>query len=211
MSKIKAVIDFTDYPASELATLAGVIHEGFVRHADLFTEPPVTPETLGTVVADYRQKLVARTSRASADVLALRQARSALEQALRRLGYYVNTLAGGRADVVEKSGFPSFSTARTRDLSPPGAPTDLRLRHLPLSGSILARYRPTRRHGGNEVQVTTGDPNDESGWRRHGVFPGGRAELTGLPPGALIWVRVRTNGLKGVVGAWSDPAQIRVI
>jgi hypothetical protein len=211
MRKIKAVIDFTDYPATELATLAGVIHEGFVLHADLFPEPPVTTETLGTLVADYRQKLVARTSRATADVLALKQARSALERALRALGHYVNTLARGRAEVVEKSGFPSFSTVRTRDLTPPGAPTDLRLRHLTLSGSILARYRPTRLRSGNEVQVTTGDPNDESGWQRHGIFPGGRAELTGLPPGALIWVRVRTLGLKGVMGAWSDPAQIRVL
>ncbi|MBL9151753.1 MAG: hypothetical protein JNK37_04695 [Verrucomicrobiales bacterium] len=211
MSKIKAIIDFTDYPASELATLAGAIHERLVLHADRFPDPPVSTETLGMLVADYRQKLAARASRASADVLALRQARHALEQALRTLGYYVNTVAGGRAEVVEMSGFPSFSTVRTRDLSPPAAPTDLRLRHLTLSGSILARYRPTRRHGGNEVQVTTGDPNDESSWRRHGIFPGGRAEMTGLPPGALIWVRVRTIGLRGVMGAWSDPAQIRVI
>ena len=35
--------------------------------------------------------------------------------------------------------------------------------------------------------------------------------LTGLTPGLLLWVRVRTVGLKGVMGAWSDPAQIRVL
>jgi hypothetical protein len=29
------------------------------------------------------------------------------------------------------------------------------------------------------------------------------------PPGGLLSVRVRTVGLKGVMGAWSDPAQIR--
>ena len=28
--------------------------------------------------------------------------------------------------------------------------------------------------------------------------------------GTLVWVRVRTVGLKGVMGAWSDPGQIRV-
>ncbi|MCA9449994.1 MAG: hypothetical protein KC931_22930, partial [Candidatus Omnitrophica bacterium] len=63
----------------------------------------------------------------------------------------------------------------------------------------------------NEVQVATGDPSEESAWETWGYFPGGRAELTGLPSGALIWVRVRSVGLKGVMGAWCDPAQIRVL
>jgi hypothetical protein len=26
-----------------------------------------------------------------------------------------------------------------------------------------------------------------------------------------VWIRVRTCGLQGVMGAWSDPAQIRVV
>jgi hypothetical protein len=28
---------------------------------------------------------------------------------------------------------------------------------------------------------------------------------------AIIWVRVRTVGLKGVMGAWSDPAKLMVV
>jgi hypothetical protein len=27
----------------------------------------------------------------------------------------------------------------------------------------------------------------------------------------VVWVRVRTVGLRGVMGAWSDPAQLRVL
>ena len=211
MSKIKARIDFTDDTSSALAALSRTIHERFVQHADVFTAPPITETALGELVEDYAAKLVARQTRAASDVLALKQARTALEQALRVLGQYVNTLAGGRADIVEKSGFPSFGTARTRDLSQPAAPADLRLRHLTKSGGVLARYRPARRHSMNEVQVSTGDPNDESAWQTHGYYPRGRAELTGLPPGAIIWVRVRTVGLRAVMGAWSDPAQIRVL
>jgi hypothetical protein len=30
-------------------------------------------------------------------------------------------------------------------------------------------------------------------------------------PGTVIWVRVRTVGLKGVMGTWSDPAKIMVV
>ncbi len=211
MSKTKAVIDFTDYTSSDLAALSRVIHERFVQHADDFTMPPVTVEALGALVEDYAEKLVARQTRAAADVLALKQARTALEQALRVLGSYINGLARGSANIVEKSGFPSFETARTRDFSPPSAPDELRLRHLTKSGEVLARYRPARRHSMNEVQITTGAPSDDSAWQTHGYFPGGRAELTRLPPGVVIWVRVRTVGLRGVMGAWSDPAQIRVL
>jgi hypothetical protein len=63
----------------------------------------------------------------------------------------------------------------------------------------------------NEVHTTTADPNDEASWTQYGIFHGNKAVLTGLTPGLLFWVRVRTVGLKGVMGAWSDPAQIRVL
>ncbi len=211
MSKIKVIIDFTDYTTNELLALARTIHERFAQHADIFPDSMVPVEALGVLVEDYAQKIMDRQTGASADVLALKQARTALEWALRGLGTYVNTVARGQALIVEKSGFPSFATARTRDFSPPAAPTNLRLRHLTLPGSVLARYVPPRRRGANEVQVTTGDPNDESAWQTHGFYPGGIAELTGQTPGVVIWVRVRAVGLRGVMGSWSDPAQIRVL
>ncbi len=44
-----------------------------------------------------------------------------------------------------------------------------------------------------------------------GLFSGGTALLTGFTPGTTVWVRVRTAGIKGVMGAWSDPAKIMVI
>ena len=48
-------------------------------------------------------------------------------------------------------------------------------------------------------------------WSTKGLYQGGRAEMDGFTPGGIVWVRVRTVGLKGVMGAWSDPAQIRVL
>jgi hypothetical protein len=38
-------------------------------------------------------------------------------------------------------------------------------------------------------------------------FGGGKALLTNIPPGMLIWIRIRIHGLKNVVGDWSDPGQ----
>lgn len=95
--------------------------------------------------------------------------------------------------------------------SPPAAPADLRLRHGELSGTIVARYKPSRSPGMNELQTSTGAPNDPASWHTAGMYPSGKAQLTDLTPGELVWVRARTTGLKGVMGAWSDPAQIRVV
>lgn len=144
-------------------------------------------------------------------MIAFNVARHDLEVALGDLGNYVNTVANGSATIVEKSGFPSYDTARPADLTPPAAPADVRLRHGDLSGEVVARYRPERERRMNEVQKCIGDPAVEANWQHAGMFGGGKATIGSLTPGALVWFRIRTCGLKGVMGAWSDPAQIRVV
>ena len=211
MTNTKANIDFTGYSAPELGPIAQAIHDQMTAHAVTFTSPPVTMAAFQTLITSYDQNLVARASRATADVTAFNLAREALDDALAALGNYVNGLANGDPVIVEHSGFPSYVTSRTVDPSPPEAPADLRLRQGDLSGSITARYKPARQPSTNEVQVTTGDPNSEAGWHTQGMYQGGRAEMDGFAPGGVVWVRVRTVGLKGVMGAWSDPAQIRVL
>jgi hypothetical protein len=73
------------------------------------------------------------------------------------------------------------------------------------------RYKPERRGSTNEIQVNLGDPNTESAWVQKLLIPGGKAEISGFAPGIIVWVRVRSVGLKGVMGVWSDPAQIRTL
>ena len=73
------------------------------------------------------------------------------------------------------------------------------------------RYHPGRPSSINEVQVNSADPNVEAGWVDAGMFSGGKANIGSLMPGWTLWVRVRTVGLKAVMGAWSDPAKIFVI
>jgi hypothetical protein len=91
----------------------------------------------------------------------------------------------------------------------PDAPQNLRLFHSELSSVIAVRFKPERSTSSNEAQVNLGDPNDEAGWIQKPLIRGGKAELTGLAPSIVVWVRVRTIGLKGVMGVWNDPAQIR--
>ena len=81
----------------------------------------------------------------------------------------------------------------------------------PLSGSFVARYRPSRSRSVNEASVCTSDPNVETNWTAAGIFHSGKATLTGFAPGTTVWSRFRTVGLKSVMGAWSDPAKIIVV
>jgi hypothetical protein len=47
--------------------------------------------------------------------------------------------------------------------------------------------------------------------KQAGMFSGGKALLGGITPGTVVWVRIRTAGIKGVMGAWSDPARLMVV
>jgi hypothetical protein len=180
-------------------------------NAATFATPPVTMAVFQATLDTFKTALNKKASKATADIVAFNVARNDLETALGNLGNYVNIVADGDPSILVQSGFPSYETARTPDTTPPGAPQNLVLRQGDLSGTLVARYQPDRQHSINDVQTNTGDPNTENDWKPAGMFSGGKAQLSGFTPGAVIWVRVRTVGLKGVMGAWSDPAQLRVI
>ncbi len=213
MSKVKAVVDFSGYDRNELAPIAQMIHDKMLANVATFpaTDVPVAMTALATVIADYMAKLAARASNASSDVLAFNMARTELEGDLAELGHYVNMVAKGDPVIVDKSGFPSYSTERVVDRSPPAAPTNVRLRHGELSGSVLIRCTPARAKSFNRLQTCTGDPNVEANWHDAAFFPGGRFLSTGHTPATTVWFRIQTAGLDGVMGAWSDPAKIIVV
>lgn len=211
MNTKKAIISFANYSATDLGPAAQHVHTKMTENAAIFTDPPVLLTVLLTLVTTYLQTLAARASRATADVIAFNDARDALVEALGKLGQYVNIKANGDAAIVEMSGFPSYDSVHAPDTSPPGAPRDVRLSHGDVSGSVILRCKTDRPGSANEVQVNSGDPNKESDWHPAGIFQGQKIVLTNLPPMTHLWVRLRTAGLKGVMGAWSDPAEISVI
>ena len=210
MNTTKAIINFAGYTAAELGPKAQYIHDQMTAHAATFAAPTVSMAALATLVSNYNTKLAARASRDAGAVIAFNTARNDLETALGRLGNYVNDKAQGDPAIVEQSGFPSYGSAHPAVAGPPAAPTNLRLRQGDVSGSLVARYQSQRQPSTNEVQINTGNPNTEADWHTKGIFKGQKAEITDLTPGTNVWVRVRTVGLRGVMGDWSDPAEIMV-
>lgn len=207
----KAVIDFTPYREGDLSPVAKHIHSQLTENAATFGTLPVTLVLLNTHIEDYDAKLSAKESGAKADTLAFNAARLVLEDDLGKLGNHVNNVADGDPVIVEQSGFPSYQTGQPADDTPPDAPANLTLKHGNVSGTVNARYKPDRSPSTNEVQINAVNPANEADWHTKGIFTGGKATLTGLTPGTQIWVRVRTVGIGGVMGAWSDPAMIWVV
>jgi len=212
MQTTKAVIDFCNYAAAELTPIAQTIHDEMLANAATFDDPPVAMTALATLLSTYSQKLSARASNASADVLAFNIARNDLEGALHDLGVYVNYVAKGDPTIVEKSGFPSYPYGAGVAPLPgiPAAPQDVKLRAGDLSGSIVLRCKPDRARSFNVAQINTGNPNSDADWKPAAQFSGGKAVIGGIAIGSITWVRVATVGAGGQLGAWSDPAKIVV-
>ncbi len=209
----KAIIDFGGYTAPELTPVAQTIHDQMLLNAATFASPPTAMPALQTLITTYGQKLTARASNATVDVLAFQTARAALEGALHDLGIYVNLIAKGDAMIVEKSGFPSYTIGGGATPGPssiPAAPTDVKLRAGALSGSILARFKPDRQNSFNVAQTCTGDPSVEANWKPASQGTGSKITISGLTPATVVWVRIATVGPGGQLGAWSDPAKIVV-
>jgi hypothetical protein len=78
------------------------------------------------------------------------------------------------------------------------------------SGAITVSFNKVAGAGSNEVQVCTGDPNDESAWKFAGTYKNCRIELTGYEPGSKVYVRGRCHGT-GEPGPFSQVVSIIVI
>ena len=209
----KAIIEFGSYTAAELTPVAQTIHDQMAANAVAFPSPAPTLAALATLLATYGQKLAARASNATLDVLAFQAARATLEGALHDLGIYVNFIAKGDAMLLEKSGFPSYTSGAGATPGPspiPAAPTGVKLRNGDLPASVLARFKPDRPASFNVAQINPGDPNNEAGWKTASQGTGSKITIHGLTPGTILWVRIATVGPGGQLGAWSDPAKIVV-
>ena len=206
----KARVNFSGEPEGNLSGPAHNIHTKMVANATTFTNPPVAMPAFLTIVDAWDLALEKAEDRSRDNITAKSNARDALEEALRKLGGYVNTIADGDLAKIELSGFPSYSTVRPAGGGSMFVPQNLRLERTPVSGMFVAKWQGDGSRAVYEAQICLTDPNVAANWTYRGSFTGGRAELSGFTPGATVWVRVRKIGTRGETGGWSDAASIMV-
>ena len=206
----KVITDFSGYIGPVLVSTAQIIHDAIAAAAATFDKLPLSMADYQLSITNCDNAYTKKASRASADIHAFDLARTALEDNCSQLGSYVNTVAQGDDTIIIASGIPAYETSNAADYSAPAAPTNVAVRQGGVSGEIVARYRPSRSPSMNEVQTCQGDPTVEGNWKTSGMFSGGKATLEDLTPASTVYVRVRTAGLRGVMGDWSDAVKIIV-
>lgn len=211
MAYSKAVVDFSKYQDGDLTAPAKKVYDNMlVTNIASFTGTPIDAAAFLLILNAWIEAL-ANSLKGGTDCTTIKNdARTALEDALFQLGSFVNVKANGSQATVDLSGFPSYTTERVQ--SQGGVtfiPLNVRWEDGNVSGQAVLRWKGDGTHSNYEVQTCTGDPNVEANWTYRGSFSGGKAQLDGFTPGAIIWGRVRKIGTAYQVGAWSDPAQIR--
>ncbi len=207
----KTITDFSGYVGPALVSTAQIIHDAIVAAAAKFEKLPFTMADFQLQITGCDNAYTKKASRATADINAFNVARATLEGSCSQLGSYVNTVAQGDNTTIIASGIPSYETGNPADYSAPAAPTNVVVRQGDVSGEVIARYRPSRSPSMNEVQTCTADPTVEANWTSYGIFSGGKAVLDGFTPATALYVRIRTAGLRGVMGDWTNPAKVIVI
>jgi hypothetical protein len=212
MSTIKAVINYSKFADDSLATTAQAGHDGVAGATTTFATPTPAMATFQTHIDTYTAALAAVTASPGHEAtLAKNAARDVVEEDLATLGKYVNLIANGDATIVALSGLPSYDTAASPPAAVRPAPTNLSVKHGTASGSVKLRFKQSVSGDPAEVQTCTSDPNVDANWSHFTTLPNSSGLLEGFTPGVLLWVRVRSIGPGGEKGAWSDPAQIRVL
>jgi hypothetical protein len=211
MAYAKAVVDFSKYADGDLAGPANKIHKGLGDNAATFSNLPLTLAAFLILITDWGTALGESLKGGTDRTTTKNNARAALENALSKLGTYVNLVAQGDQATIDLSGFPSYTTQRVQ--SSGGVtfiPQNVRWENGTVAGQEILRWKGDGSRAMYEVQTCTGDPNTPANWSYKGSFSGGKAVLNGLTVGSTVWGRVRKIGTGGEVGDWSDPAQVMV-
>lgn len=126
-------------------------------------------------------------------------ARNALEQLLRPLAAYIQTVAGNDLALLLSSGFEALSTNRAQVPLPKPVIESV---ENPASTQLALRLQPVYTSRAYEVRVSYGT----SGWQTAGVFTQARRIiLEDLTPGTTYTVQARAIGGSTGSSDWSDP------
>lgn len=138
--------------------------------------------------------------------------RQTLTDLLKRLALYLELMAAGDTAMLATTGYDlrhDIVHSNSNQLLP--APSDFRVTHGQLSGSLNVQVSRLVGAGSYEVHINPSDPKIENNWQ-HAISSVTSTHIivTGLIPGQTYWVRVRGLDSNGG-GVWTDPISIIVV
>ena len=107
----KARVNFSGEADGNLSGPSHNIQEKMAANAAVFANPPITMAAFLATIDAWDLSLQKAEDRSRDHITAKNNARTDLEDDLRNLGGYVNTIAQGDLAKIELSGFPSYDTS----------------------------------------------------------------------------------------------------
>ena len=161
-----------------------------------YLNPRVPLAQLSALQTDFAQKMSASAMNGRAAKAAKKEARTALLDALRRQGLYVQSIATSLSMLLS-SGYTSVSMNRAP--APLGRPVIFKIL-TEFSGQLTLRVSPVANARNYQVQIQVGD----GGWQEVGFFnQARRIVVTNLTPGTVYQLRVRALGGSTGTSGWS--------
>lgn len=206
-NKTKALIGFARMKDDELLVAGNTIIGAMTDNAH-FSNPSPTLVDVQALLDDFSNKLAVARKRGSPEDTALKgDSRLLLEEALQRLGYYVNSVAKGHLATVLSSGFPV-------NASPTATLVPLRIESVKLTDGRQSGQ--VRLDFANQSKVLLYEycyrlqqqPQEE--WSERITTTSSRGNIIApLPPGERVEVKVRAVNSKGI-GDWSETSSLLV-
>ena len=171
--------------------------------------------SLELLKAAYNNFQVAYHASLTKDTIKIAQrdvARQTLTDLLKRLALYLELMAAGDTTKLTTTDYDlrhDIVHNNSNELLP--APSDFKVTHGQLSGTLNAQVTRLAGAGSYEVHITKDDPKVESNWQ-HAVSSVTSTHIlvTGLIPGQSYWLRIRGLNSNGG-GVWSDLVSIIVV
>ncbi len=191
---------------ADLGYLASTVLQAMGQNSAVFANPVPPLTDLEQVLADYNEKMdLANKKGSPEDAQAKNAARDVLVDTLRRLAFYVNTVAKGVLHQLLSSGF------RLRDLpsalTVPGIPQRVRMVDGDVSGELALLFDAVHKASHYEYELGT-MAGDIIVWEKSGTVRSGRKRrhniISPLIRAMTYYVRVRACNAHGK-GDWSTP------
>jgi len=190
------------------ATLGVTVITAMTANPNFETPSPALAD-VQVLVDDFRDKLAVTRKGSPFNTSEKNHSRQLLETELKKLAFYVNTVANGALHIVLSSGFP-VKQLRTA-LNIPAIPERLRLMDTAQSGQLRFDFNSVKSAWEYEYcYATETDEQGEPIWTD--LFTTTRSRnniLAPLQPASICRVKARARNGKGI-SDWSEPVSLMV-